>query len=133
MEITSYVQDHSEKRYDKFEFNIKDAQPSKGAMNMEEFFKKFFEDKDQIIMEVKKEYASFGKKPENLEYVPSQTTIFLDNARTPISYSKTLAQEFEHPPYLSSYLRASHVGFTFWGESVRAPQFNQKERLICML
>jgi hypothetical protein len=69
-------------------------------MNLEEFFKKFFDAKDQIQMEVKKDKSTFGKKPDNMEFVPSQTTYYLDNSKTPISYSKSLAKEFEYPRYL---------------------------------
>ena len=48
MEIQSFVQDHDEKNYDKFKFNIEEANPTKNAMNLQEFFKRFYEEKDQI-------------------------------------------------------------------------------------
>lgn len=69
-------------------------------------------------MEMKKESALLNAK---MQFVPSQTTIFLDNAKTPISYSKLISADFDHPKYLSSFLRASHIGFTYWGEFTRKP------------
>lgn len=44
MEMKSYEQDHSEKRFDKFFYSIDSAKPTKKAMLLEEFFSKFSED-----------------------------------------------------------------------------------------
>ena len=58
-------------------------------MTLNEFFMRFDETQDNIVNVPKQENSVLGQQ-ESYEFVPSMTTIYLDNTKSPISFSRRI-------------------------------------------
>jgi len=59
--------------------------------------------------------------------------IYLDNTMSAIQLNQQLTNDIVYPEFLRKYLRLNKIGLTMWGEFIRKPKFNLKERLICVI
>lgn len=55
--------------------------------------------------------------------------VFLDS----VPVSQQLMQDIVVPSFLSTFLQLEKIGFTLWSRFTRKPNFNRKERLVCLL
>mmetsp|Transcript_981 Transcript_981/g.1760 ORF Transcript_981/g.1760 Transcript_981/m.1760 type:complete len:197 (+) Transcript_981:309-899(+) len=107
--------------YQKFKFDIKDAQQDRFGMTMAHFLAHRNKDRTKLVTQTVTD--SNGEDQVIVKQV--QQLLYIDDQSKAIMQSSALLADIVLPAYLSSYLQLKDIRMTYWQDFRRKPQFNK--------
>jgi hypothetical protein len=106
--------------YKKYSFDVEKAKSPQRAMNLEQFVRSRKKDKPIWVPGAE----GGGKEIQSL--------LFIDNQMPPFQSNPELQSDVRAPFYMDNFSRLMRVGFSYWQDFKRKPEFNRVERIVCL-